>query len=176
MEKIFILSLINVALYLVIKTKTSLHMLQQKWYDLDQRYLKWIIKNPHKVFVNPDMLFVLFIAGLFINTEITMIFFAMFYLVLAYNTYKTEAKTKAKLPLKVTSRVKRLAITTFILYLIPILTMALSFDVYNLSTENTKFVYKRHIYGKITANFRNCKKIIEYPKKILNMMEYLLHI
>ena len=133
MEKIFILSLINVALYLVIKTKTSLHMLQQNWYNLDQRYLKWIIKNPYKVFVNPDMLFVLFIAGLFINTEITMIFFAVFYLVLAYNTYKTEVKTKAKLPLKVTSRVKRLALTTFVLYLIPILTMALSFDVYNLT-------------------------------------------
>ena len=133
MEKIFILSLINVVIYLIVKTKSSLHMLQQNWYNLDQRYLKWIIKNPHKVFVNPDMLFILFIAGLFINTEITMIFFAVFYLALAYNTYKTEVKVKAKLPLKVTARIKRLALTTFILYLIPILTMALSFDIYSLT-------------------------------------------
>ena len=58
MEKIFILSLINVAVYLCIKTKKSLQMLQQNWYNLDQRYLKWILKNPNKVFINPDMLFI----------------------------------------------------------------------------------------------------------------------
>ena len=133
MEKIFILSLINVAIYLCIKTKNSLHMLQQNWYNLDQRYLKWIIKNPNKVFVNPDMLFVLFIAGLFINAEITMIFFAVFYLLLAYYTFKQEEKVKAKIPLNITPRVRRLAVTTLILYLIPILTMALSFDVYNIT-------------------------------------------
>ncbi|MEI3529837.1 MAG: UDP-N-acetylmuramoyl-tripeptide--D-alanyl-D-alanine ligase [Bacilli bacterium] len=133
MEKIFILSLINVVIYLCIKTKKSLQMLQQNWYNLDQRYLKWILKNPNKVFINPDMLFILFIAGLFINAEITMIFFAVFYLLLAYYTYRQEEKIKAKLPLKITSRVRRLAVTTLILYLIPILTMALTFDVYNLT-------------------------------------------
>lgn len=133
MEKIFILSLINVAIYLCIKTKNSLHMLQQNWYNLDQRYLKWILKNPNKIFVNPDMLFVLFIAGLFINAEITMIFFAIFYLVLAYYTIKQEEKVKAKIPLNITSRVRRLAVTTLILYLIPTLTMLLAFDEYNLS-------------------------------------------
>lgn len=133
MEKIFILSLINVAIYLCFKTKKSLQMLQQNWYNLDQRYLKWIIKNPNKVFVNPDMLFVLFIAGLFINTEITMIFFAVFYLLLAYYVVKTGEKVKSKIPLKITARVRRLAITILFLYLIPILTMSFTFDAYNLT-------------------------------------------
>lgn len=133
MEKIFILSLINVVVYLCIKTKKSLQMLQQNWYNLDQRYLKWILKNPNKVFINPDMLFVLFIAGLFINAEITMIFFAIFYLLLAYYTYQQEERVKAKLPLKITTRVRRLAVTSLVLYLIPILTMALTFDIYNLA-------------------------------------------
>ena len=42
-------------------------MLQQNWYNDDQRYLKWIIKNPYKVFLQPDMFFVvllIIVAGI----------------------------------------------------------------------------------------------------------------
>ena len=48
----FLVSLIPFGVYLWLKTKKSMHMLQLNWYNLDQRYLKWILKNPYKVFVD----------------------------------------------------------------------------------------------------------------------------
>ena len=37
-----------------------MHMLQQNWYNDGNRYLKWIIDNFNKVFVNSEVLFLLF--------------------------------------------------------------------------------------------------------------------
>ena len=56
----FLLSLIPFLIYVILKTKKSLHMHQLNWYNLDFRYLKWVIKNPYKVFVDLDGFFVIF--------------------------------------------------------------------------------------------------------------------
>ena len=42
----FILSLIPALIYNLFKMKKSFHMLQQNWYNDDQRYFKWLLKNP----------------------------------------------------------------------------------------------------------------------------------
>ena len=54
----FILSLLPMFYYLIFKSKKAMHMLQQNWYNDDNRYFKWIIDNQVKVFITFDILFV----------------------------------------------------------------------------------------------------------------------
>lgn len=128
MKEQFILSLIPFVFYLCMKTKKGLHMLQQNWYDDDHRFLKWIVANPYKVFVNIDMCFVIMIACIFINIYISFILFASFYLVVAIFSYHETKNEQVKLKLNFTARVRRLSVTTLILYLIPISFIVLTFD------------------------------------------------
>ncbi len=116
----FILSLLPVTIYFIVKCKKAIHMLQQNWYDEDNRYLKWIINNPYKVFIESDMCFVIFIATIFIPVEIGIIAFSTFYLACIYVVYKYRQKTQVKKPLVITKRVKRLLVTIGLLYLIVI--------------------------------------------------------
>ena len=69
----FLLSLIIFFFYGVLKTKKCLHILQQNWYNDGNRYLKWIKNNPKKVFANFDILFIVFLLGLFIPYKYTLI-------------------------------------------------------------------------------------------------------
>ena len=55
-------------------------MLQQNWYNEGNRYLKWIFKNKKLVFINLDLVFVLFILTKFIDTKLAMILFTAHYL------------------------------------------------------------------------------------------------
>ena len=52
----FIISLLVIVPYIYLKSKKSLHMLQQNWYNDGNRYLKWINNNKRKVFFNIDIL------------------------------------------------------------------------------------------------------------------------
>ena len=118
----FLLSLISFFIYIILKTKKSLHMHQLNWYNLDFRYLKWILKNPYKVFVDLDAFFVIFFTFLFMNNQTASILFFVFYLVISYFYVRLSKKEQVKVPLKITARVKRLIVTIAILYLIvPIL-------------------------------------------------------
>ena len=46
----FLISLIITIPYIFLKSKKSLHMLQQNWYNEGNRYVKWINNNKKKVF------------------------------------------------------------------------------------------------------------------------------
>ncbi len=128
MKLYFIFSIIIILIYLWIKSKKSIHMLQQNWYDDDHRYLKWIVKNKNKVFVDIDSFFVFFIFFLFINSKIQIILVSIFYIVNIYFTKRVYKKEQTKLSLVYTKRVNRLIVTLFILYLIPILSMVYFFS------------------------------------------------
>ena len=56
----FIISILPILIYTYFKTKKSFHMLQQNWYNDGNRYIKWINKNLKKIFLNIELLFVLF--------------------------------------------------------------------------------------------------------------------
>ena len=59
----FLLSLIPLVYLIYSKSKKSMHMLQQNYYDESNRYLLWIKNNLFKVFVSADiMLFLITIA------------------------------------------------------------------------------------------------------------------
>ena len=54
----FVLSLLPTFYYLIFKSKKAMHMLQQNWYNDDNRYFKWILDNQTKVFITFDILFI----------------------------------------------------------------------------------------------------------------------
>jgi len=125
----FILSLLPAFYYLIFKSKKAMHMLQQNWYNDDNRYFKWILDNQRKVFITFDLLFCLLYFTKLINSETTIIIFILFYLIV-YFLYKNNIKhEQSKKPLVITARVKRLYVTTIILYLITIIPFIIDFDV-----------------------------------------------
>ena len=133
MLEIFILSLFPVFLYLIFKSRKALHMLQQNWYDKDYRYFKWILKNPYRVFLENDMTFIIFTAFLFLDSKISIFIFSVYYLLITYFYLQRIKKEQAKKPLVVTKRIRRLYVTILILYLIPAVTIALTFNIYYLT-------------------------------------------
>lgn len=125
----FLLSLIPFLIYFILKSKKALHMLQQNWYNEDERFFKWIIQNRYRVFVDNDMLFVVAACLAFVvSPNLAMILFAFFYMVVTYLYFTRMRKEQVKKPLVFTKRVMRLCITIFLLYLIAILPMVIWFD------------------------------------------------
>ncbi|MDE5586953.1 MAG: hypothetical protein K2I72_01120, partial [Bacilli bacterium] len=58
-------------LYVIFKSKKAMHMLQQNLYNMNHRYLKWIVKNLGSVFVSIDILSVIcFALSLWFKQEV----------------------------------------------------------------------------------------------------------
>ncbi|MDD4608413.1 MAG: UDP-N-acetylmuramoyl-tripeptide--D-alanyl-D-alanine ligase [Bacilli bacterium] len=104
--------------YLFLRIKKSLQMLQQNTYDKGYRYFKWIIKNRSKVFDIIDLIpLVLILVISFINNNIVIIILTSFvYINLYYRTYDKLSLEQDKLPLVITSRVKRIIVVIILLY------------------------------------------------------------
>lgn len=124
----YLVSLIIFFFYGILKTKKVLHILQQNWYNDGNRYLKWIKNNPKKVFINFDILFIVFLLGLIIPYKYTLILFVLFYMIAFIVLEKKHKKEQVKKPLVFTSRVKRLILTTLVVYGLVITTMCLTFN------------------------------------------------
>lgn len=126
---LFIVTIIAMIIYMCVDLKKSLHMLQQNWYNDGNRYLKWINNNSKFVFCWFDFLYIIiFLFSLIFNNTVISIIFTVYYLIIAYLLRSMQKKEQVKKPLAVTSRVKRLCVTIFILYFIPILFMFIYFD------------------------------------------------
>jgi len=118
--------------YLVINIKKNVHILQQNFYNENNRYLKWGNRNILKVFNIVDILLCLFnLCNLIFRYEylmlINIIYFVLF--VYSYNKLRREQK---KIPLRVTSRVKRIFFTCFIVYITPLIVYVFNGDLYLL--------------------------------------------
>jgi len=124
----FLFSLIPFFCYGALKTKKVLHILQQNWYNDGNRYLKWIKNNSKKVFMNFDVLFVVFLLGIIISYKLSIILFVAFYFVSFIILNKKIKTEQVKKPLVVTARVKRLILTSLLFYLIPVITTCLTFN------------------------------------------------
>lgn len=155
---LFIIALLCMFIYTVFDLKKAFHMLQQNWYNDGNRYLKWINNNSKFVFVWFDYLY-LFIAilGYFIANQILSVIVIVYYLLLTYLLLRRYKHEQVKKPLAFTSRIKRMCITIFILYLIPILTICLTF--------NQQFIY---IYYFIIGSLIYFNYYIVYLANIIN--------
>ena len=78
MKLYYLLSLILGLIYLLSKSKKSLHMLQQNWYNEDDRYINWIFNNKKKVFLLFDIVFIIF---LFLKGKTLLICFALYFII-----------------------------------------------------------------------------------------------
>lgn len=171
----FIISVLPILVYIYFKTKKSFHMLQQNWYNDGNRYLKWIKKNIKKIFLNIELLFILFLIFKWLNPVFSMIIVVLFYTILSLIYLSKKEQTKK--PLVFTARVKRLSVTTFVIYLIPIIIFIFSFN------ENIVYIYYLIIgilvylnyYIVFIANIINkpIEKIINnnFKRKALNKLK-----
>lgn len=118
--KIFLLSVVMYSIYFFIKTKKSLHMLQQNRYNRGNKYLKWIKDNLQKNYVNLELFLLFFPCFFFLENAIVGILFNTFYFLLISLALYKNKKEQKKVPLNVTGRVKRLFFTTTLLYVLAI--------------------------------------------------------
>lgn len=118
---LFIFSLIPWFLYLALRTKKALHMLQQNLYDENLRYFKWLMQNINKAFGGRDLIPLLFILVLLFKKPLLSILFMILYFVIFLYSYWEIKRETYKKPLVWTARVKRLLITTLLLYVLPFL-------------------------------------------------------
>lgn len=118
-------------LYLSLRTKKSLHMLQQNLYDENRRYCKWLFKNFIKVMLKYDLipLIVIVLYLLNVNNTVLGVSFGCIYLLVFIINYIIHKKEVVKKPLVITARIKRLLFTMFIVYGLAIY---FSFSSFNL--------------------------------------------
>ena len=115
-------------LYLSLRTKKNIHIFQQNFYNENNRYLKWGFKNINNVFKIDLLLVLINIINLFVKNKYILII-NILYIVLFYIENKKDKNAQIKIPLKVTSRVKRLIVTIVIIYLVPIYIYLLYKDI-----------------------------------------------
>ena len=107
--------------YLFIKIKNNVLILQQNFYNENYRYLKWGIKNIFKAFNICDILLCLFnLCNLIVKYE-SLLWVNILYLGLTIYYFIKLKREIVKLPLVITNRVKRLFVTIFIFYMLPLI-------------------------------------------------------
>ena len=143
----FIISVLPILVFTYFKTKKSFHMLQQNWYNEGNRYLKWINKNIKKIFLNLELIFVLFFIFIWLDPVLSMILVVTLYTLLSLLYLKKTKREQTKKPLVFTKRVKRLLVTTTIIYLIPIIVFSILFD------EKLLYIYYLIIGSLVFLNY-----------------------
>ena len=118
----------------IYKSKRSLHMLQQNLYNENNRYIKWVMKNP-KQFIGLDIIILcISLIGIFVVYDLSFIStlliltISLFQILIGYNWYKNIINDQNKKKLVITARIKRLIFTTTILYSIPFIILLLNLD------------------------------------------------
>ena len=123
--KILLLLLLTVVI--IIKSQKSLHMLQQNLYNENNRYLKWMISHSSNLISIEFIIFlIIFLAYSFwvekkgISLVLNVVAFFL-YLNFILRYYKIQKESPVKKPLVYTARIKRLIVTTTIVYFLPLL-------------------------------------------------------
>lgn len=164
---LFLVSSIPYAVFTISKTLKSIHMMQQNYYNDDNRFLNWIICNIKKVAFEIDILSVLLIFTMFFDISIEMGLFIIVY-GLAYMQSRKK-RVNAKKPLVITARVKRLLFTTFLLYTIMVIPFIVNFSYSKLTFGYLILALATYLnpFIVITANFINkpIEKMVYYYYK-----------
>lgn len=153
---LFIFSLIPWSIFVILKYKKALHMLQQNLYNVDSRYLTWLYRNYKKVLLEIDVLLFIPLAFFWNETVFKIVFFISYsvFSIIHYNKLKNE---QTKKPLVVTARVKRLIMTIFILY-----------SVFSIFLVSKYFLDKSIVYYLAIMLITYFAYIIVYLVNIIN--------
>ena len=116
--------------YIIIKTKKNNQIVQQNFYNENNRYLNWGTRNLSKVFDKYDLLMCLInFINLFLKSKI-LIFINVGYILIYFNKSKKIKKESVKIPLKVTNRVKRIFTTMIIIFISLLMYMVFNYEKY----------------------------------------------
>ena len=126
---IVIISIISSLMYIILRTKKNLHILQQNFYNENNRYIKWGNKNIKKVFKLDFIILIISILNLSLKNNLLSLI-NIFFILLMFLEYKKELQEQVKIPIKITSRIKRLFITLTILYLLPLILYLFNKNIY----------------------------------------------
>lgn len=123
--------IINIVIFLIIfyavtiKSRKSLHMLQQNLYNENNRYLKWLKQNRTQALKHYDIIgLILTIISLFTGNILSTILLVISAVIYLFDTEVIKYSImieKAKKPLVKTARVKRQILTLYILNIIPLI-------------------------------------------------------
>lgn len=135
MKTLFIISIIIYLFHIYVTSTKALHMLQQNRYNRGYRYIKWIFNHYNENFINTKLIFLFFILTTITPNlnNLSPFIFIIIYAAITYIFIDERSKESYKLPLKYTSRIKKLMATNIILYAIPCLIMILIFNERDLS-------------------------------------------
>jgi len=116
---------ILLVVYICTISLRSYHMLQQNLYNENNRYLKWVWKNKKLIYKNFDLCAIIIsIILIFLNdksyNDISIILMMSVYVVSFFKFKESKKLDQNKKKLVITKRIRRLMITTTVLYLIPI--------------------------------------------------------
>ena len=131
-----ILSIISFSPYLYLRTKKSLQVLQQNTYDKGYRYIKWLVRNISKIIEPLDLLplFLIIFSFFISNNVVIIIIYILLYSFLYYDLYDKLKREKDKLPLKKTSRIRRIIAVTVLVYTLLILYIYYNYNTYILNS------------------------------------------
>ena len=107
-------------IYIFYKSRTSLYMLQQNLYNENDRYIKWVSRNVKRSFNFIDFIplilsiFIFFTDESFIM-EIVYWSISLLYIKGIYDEYEKNTNNQNKIKFNVTSRIKRLYFTEFLI-------------------------------------------------------------
>ncbi len=175
---VFYLIIILMILALFLKSKKSLHMLQQNLYNENNRYLKWIFKNILS-FINIELIAVIIsLIGILVIFDITTysllaeLLIILIYIILTFSWYSKLKNEQTKKPLVVTKRIQRLILTLSIIYIIPIIFLILNNGNLKLAWIIT-FIYSLMIYFNFFVVF--LAKVINTPieKMVYNHFKHM---
>jgi len=149
--------------YLVLLCKNGLHMLQQNFYNENNRYIKWCLNNLDRLLIRSDLiLLVINLINLILKNNFLLVF-NMLYLIFYIIKLRNNNKEQVKIPLKVTNRVKRLITTIVIIYLLIIFIP----DVFAFCLVLSLLIYLYFIIV-LVANYIN----IPVEKFVFNTYKY----
>ena len=112
----FLFSLIVYFVFVSCKSKKTIHMLQQNYYNESNRFIIWVFKNLKKVFINFDLLLYLSCLTCLFSFNNAILYATILGAIVCFIYYTYNKKEQTKKPLVVTSRVKRLVFTILLIY------------------------------------------------------------
>ena len=134
--KYFLFSLIVYFIFVSVKSKKTIHMLQQNYYNESNRFVLWVFKNLKKVFINFDILVFLSTLVCLFSFDYAILYASAIGSLVCFAYYLYNRKEQTKKPLVVTSRVRRLVLTIFLIY------AAIVFGIcYTFSEDKLWFYY-----------------------------------
>ena len=103
----FLVSLITVFVYCLLKTRKAFHMLQQNWYDKSFRFLKWNFRNLKKSLFEIDIIMIpVLIISYVLKVEYIFYVIASFYFLLTIIYLRNLKHEQVKKKLVYTARLK----------------------------------------------------------------------